>query len=129
MKLSEFAVKKPITTIMTVISVMVLGVISLFRLPLEYMPSITYPAMYISVNYPSSSPEEVERLIARPIEEMMGTLSAVKGISSTASGSNASIRLEFDMKADMDLVSVHIRDRLDQVRSLLPDDAIPCKLS
>lgn len=122
MKLSEFAVKKPITTIMTVISVIVLGVISLFRLPLEYMPSITYPAMYISVNYPSSSPEEVERLIARPIEEMMGTLSAVKGISSTASGSNASIRLEFDMKADMDLVAVHIRDRLDQVRSLLPDD-------
>jgi HAE1 family hydrophobic/amphiphilic exporter-1 len=91
-------------------------------LPLEYMPSITFPAMYISVNYPSSSPEEVERLIARPIEEMMGTLSAVKGISSTASGSNASIRLEFDMNADMDLVSVHIRDRLDQVRSLLPDD-------
>lgn len=122
MKMSEFAVKKPITTVMIVISVMVLGVISLFRLPLEYMPSLTWPAMYVSVNYPSSSPEEVERLIARPIEEIMGTLSAVKGISSTASGSSARIRLEFDMKADMDLVAVHIRDRLDQVRGLLPDD-------
>ncbi|MDA0711730.1 MAG: efflux RND transporter permease subunit, partial [bacterium] len=122
MKMSEFAINKPITSVMAVISVMVLGVISLFRLPLEYMPSITYPAIYISVNYPSSSPEEVERLIARPIEEIMGTLSAVKGISSTASGSNASIRLEFDMGADMDLVAVHIRDRLDQVRNLLPDD-------
>ncbi|MFT5365070.1 MAG: HAE1 family hydrophobic/amphiphilic exporter-1 [Candidatus Latescibacterota bacterium] len=122
MKMSEFAVKRPITTIMTVISIMVLGVISLFRLPLEYMPSITFPSMYISVNYPSSSPEEVARLIARPIEEMMGTLSDVKGISSTASGSSARIRLEFDMKADMDLVAVHVRDRLDQVRNLLPDD-------
>ena len=122
MKMSEFAVNKPITTVMIVISVMVLGVISLFRLPLEYMPSITFPAMYVSVDYPSSSPEEVERLIARPIEEIMGTLSAVQGISSTASGSSARIRLEFSMDADMDLVAVHVRDRLDQVRNLLPDD-------
>lgn len=122
MKMSEFAVNKPITTVMVVISVMVLGVISLFRLPLEYMPSITFPAMYISVDYPSSSPQEVERLIARPIEEIMGTLSSVKGISSTASGSSARIRLEFAMDADMDLVAVHVRDRLDQVRNLLPDD-------
>lgn len=122
MKMSEFAVKKPITTVMLVISVMVLGAISLFRLPLEYMPSIIYPAMYVSVDYPSSSPQEVERLISRPIEEMMGTLSAVKGISSTSSGSGSRIRLEFAMDADMDLASVHIRDRLDQVRNLLPDD-------
>jgi HAE1 family hydrophobic/amphiphilic exporter-1 len=120
--MSEFAVNRPITTVMTVISVMVLGVISLFRLPLEYMPSFTWPAMYVSVDYPSSSPEEVARLIARPIEDIMGTLSDVKGISSTASGSSARIRLEFDMKADMDLVAVHVRDRLDQVRNLLPDD-------
>ncbi len=122
MKLSEFSINKPITTIMIALSVMVLGVIALSRLPLEYMPSLTFPSMFISINYPSSSPEEVERNITRPVEEIMGTLSSVKAISSSSSNTGSRIRLEFDMKADMDLASVHIRDRLDQVSPLLPDD-------
>ncbi|MDP6779088.1 MAG: efflux RND transporter permease subunit, partial [Candidatus Latescibacteria bacterium] len=80
MKLSEYAIHKPITTVMVTLSIVVLGFISLFRLPLEYAPSLTWPAMYINVNYPSSSPEEVERSITRPIEEVMGTLSHLKSI-------------------------------------------------
>lgn len=107
---------------MVALSVMVLGWISLFQLPLEYMPNLTWPAMYVNVNYPSSSPEEVERNISRPIEEIMGTLSAVKSLSSSSYANRSWIRLEFDLDADMDLVAVHIRDRLDQVRNLLPDD-------
>tara|TARA_Y100000588_G_scaffold382550_1_gene470255 strand:+ start:1624 stop:2934 length:1311 start_codon:yes stop_codon:yes gene_type:complete len=107
---------------MVALSVMVLGWISLFRLPLEYMPNLTWPAMYVNVNYPSSSPEKVERNISRPIEEIMGTLSAVKSLSSSSYANRSSIRFEFDLDADMDLVAVHIRDRLDQVRNLLPDD-------
>lgn len=122
MNISESAIRRPITAIMVAMSVIVLGWISLFRLPLEYMPDLTWPAVYIQVNYPSSSPEEVERNISRPIEEIMGTLTGVKSLSSSSYGTRSSIRIEFDLDADMDLVSVHIRDRLDQVRNLLPDD-------
>ncbi len=122
MNISESAIRKPITTIMVAISVVVLGWISLFRLPLEYLPDVTFPSVSITVNYPSSSPEEIERKISRPIEEVMSTLAGVKGLSSSSSGSSASVRVEFDVDVDMDLASVHVRDRIDQVRGLLPDD-------
>ena len=122
MKLSEFAIHKPISTIMLAISIVVMGFISLFRLPLEYLPSLTFPRIFVSVNYPSSSPEEIERFITRPIEEILGTMSGIEGISSSSSGSSARIGMEFAMDADMDLVGVHIRDRLDQVRADLPED-------
>ena len=116
MKLSEYAIRKPITAIMIALSVVVLGAISLFRLPLMYAPNVSWPSMYINANYPSSSPEEIERGITRPIEEIMGTLSGVKGITSRSYDSRCYIRLEFGFGTDMDLMSVHVRDRLDQGR-------------
>ncbi|MDP6039271.1 MAG: efflux RND transporter permease subunit, partial [Candidatus Latescibacteria bacterium] len=122
MKLSEYAIHKPISTIMITISIMVMGFISLFRLPLEYLPSLSFPFLRIGVNYPSSSPEEIERFITRPIEEILGTMSGIESMSSSSSGSSSSIRMEFSMGADMDLVGIQIRDRLDQVRADLPDD-------
>ena len=122
MKLSDYAIHKPITTIMVAISVVVLGAISLLRLPLEYLPNITFPVMYVNVDYPSSSPEEIERSISRPLEEVMGTLSHVKALSSRSYNNRGYVRLEFELNADMDLMAVHVRDRLDQVRNDLPDD-------
>jgi HAE1 family hydrophobic/amphiphilic exporter-1 len=133
MKLSEFCIRKPITTMMVALSAVVLGLISLTKLPLNSTPNIAWPSMWIFVPYASSSPEEVDRLITRPIEGMMGTLTHVKRISSTSgavgssrgssSGSGgAQIRLEFDYGTDMDMMAVDVRDRLDQVRPLLPPD-------
>jgi HAE1 family hydrophobic/amphiphilic exporter-1 len=122
MKLSEYAIRKPITAIMIALSVIVLGAISLFRLPLMYAPNVSWPSMYINASYPSSSPEEIERGITKPIEEIMGTLSGVKAIKSRSYDSRCWVRLEFGFGTDMDLMSVHVRDRLDQVRGQLPDD-------
>ena len=122
MKISEYAIKKPITTVMITLSLIVLGVISLFRLPLEYAPDLSWPSIYVSVSYPSSSPEEIERTITRPIEEMMSTLSGVKSINSRSYGSRSRVRMEFDYGTDMDMVAIQVRDRLDQARALLPDD-------
>ncbi|MFT5365346.1 MAG: HAE1 family hydrophobic/amphiphilic exporter-1 [Candidatus Latescibacterota bacterium] len=122
MSISEYAIRKPITAVMVTLSLVVLGIISLFRLPLAYAPDLSWPSMYISVSYPSSSPEEIERSITRPIEEMMSTLSGVKSLSSRSYGSRCWVRMEFDYGTDMDMVSIQVRDRLDQARILLPDD-------
>lgn len=122
MKLSEYAIRKPITAVMIALSVIVLGAISLFRLPLMYAPNVSWPSMYINASYPSSSPEEIERGITRPIEEIMGTLSGVKALKSRSYDSRCWVRLEFGFGTDMDLVLVHVRDRLDQVKGQLPDD-------
>ena len=122
MNISQFSIHKPISTIMMILSFLVIGAISLTRLPLEYAPDLSWPSMYVSVSYPSSSPDEVERAITRPIEEVMATLSGVKGISSRSYDSRSRIRLSFSFGTDMDLMSIQVRDRLDAVRSLLPDD-------
>ena len=92
MKLSDQAIHKPITTIMIALSVLVLGAISVTRLPLAWAPDLTWPSMIIFVQYPSSSPEEVEREITQPLEEVMGTLAHVKSLSSQSSGSRCRVR-------------------------------------
>ncbi|MFQ5751974.1 MAG: efflux RND transporter permease subunit, partial [bacterium] len=122
MNISDFSVKKPITMLMAILSVIVLGALALQRLPLTFLPDISSSTLRIQVPYASSSPQEVERLITRPIEEIMGTVSNLDKISSTSSANNSNIRLEFLDGTDMGLASVEVRDRLDRVRPQLPDD-------
>ena len=122
MNISEFSVKKPITMLMIILSIIVLGFMGLQRLPLTFFPDISSSTLRISVPYTSSSPQEVERLIARPIEEVMGTVPHLERLSSTSSANNASIAVSFLEGTDMGLASVAVRDRLDRVRPLLPED-------
>jgi HAE1 family hydrophobic/amphiphilic exporter-1 len=122
MELSEFSVQKPITMLMVILSIIVLGFLALQRLPLAFLPNFSSDDVDISVPYASSSPEEVERLIARPIEEIMSTLPHLENISSTSSAEDARIEVQFTDGTDMGLASVGVRDRLDRVRPQLPDD-------
>ncbi|MCB9500836.1 MAG: efflux RND transporter permease subunit [Deferribacteres bacterium] len=122
MSIPEFAVKRPITMLMIIVSVLVIGLLSLNRLPLTFFPEFSSSHLRIDVPYPSSSPQEVERLITKPIEDMMGTVTNLESMSSSSSGSGSNVNLEFVAGTDMDLASVEVRDRIDRVRSLLPDD-------
>ncbi|MFQ5639187.1 MAG: efflux RND transporter permease subunit [bacterium] len=122
MNISEFSVKKPITMLMVILSIIVLGMLALQRLPLAFLPNFSSDSVRISVPYTSSSPEEIERLITRPIEEIMGTVSHLEKITSTSSANESNVRLEFVSGTDMGLAAVEVRDRLDRVRPQLPDD-------
>ncbi|MCA9743337.1 MAG: efflux RND transporter permease subunit [Deferribacteres bacterium] len=122
MNIAEFSVKKPITMLMVLVSIVVLGFLGLKRLPLTFIPEIESQRLRISVPYQSSSPQEIERNITRPIEEMMGTLPNLEKISSTSSANQSNVSVEFMAGTDMDLASVEVRDRLDRVRPLLPSD-------
>jgi HAE1 family hydrophobic/amphiphilic exporter-1 len=122
MNISEFSVNKPISMLMLILSIIVLGLLALDRLPLAFLPNFSSDDVDISVPYVSSSPQEVERLITRPIEEIMGTLPHLKNISSTSSADGSRIEVEFVDGIDMGLAAVAVRDRLDRVRSQLPDD-------
>ncbi len=122
MNISEFAVKRPITMLMIILSIIVIGILSLNRLPLTFLPEISSSTLRIDVPYPSSSPQEVERLISKPIEDMMGTLSNLEKMTSTSASTGSNVRLSFLAGTDMDLASVEVRDRLDRVRPNLPAD-------
>lgn len=121
MKISRFAVRRPILTIMVSFIVIILGSISLSRLSIDLMPDISPPTLSISAIYENASPEEVEKLITRPIEEAMSALTGLEEVSSRSSEGSARIRMTFVWGTDMEASANEIRDRLDRVH--LPDDA------
>ena len=79
MTLPEIAIKRPVTVLMVLISLIVLGGVALIRLPLAFMPDITEPQLFVQLPYQNASPEQVERMIVRPVEDALGS---VKGLQS-----------------------------------------------
>jgi HAE1 family hydrophobic/amphiphilic exporter-1 len=122
MNLPEFSIRKPVSVIVVMLIFITIGVISILKLPLEMMPDTTFPGLMVQIPYPSSSPEEVERTITRPLEDVLATVNNLENMSSTSSASSCWIHLQFTGGTNMDLASMQIRDKIDQVRSELPSD-------
>ncbi len=123
MKLSRFSVHHRIFTIMAVLIVMILGGISLFRLPIDLMPDITYPTLSVSTTYENASPEEIEELITRPVEEAMSAVPGVEEVTSFSSEGRSNVRISFSWGTDLDAAAADVRDRLDRVVPRLPEEA------
>ncbi|MCR4344279.1 MAG: efflux RND transporter permease subunit [Candidatus Scalindua sp.] len=122
MNIPEFAVKRPITTLMIILSVLVIGWISLYRIPLLYIPEITGHSLRVNVPFKSSSPQEVEDLITLQVEDALGTVKHVETIESTSTDASSEVSLEFKMGTDMDLATLEVRDKIEQIRNDLPDE-------
>ncbi len=118
----RFAVHRRVTMAMAVLGVLVLGWFSLTRLPLEFLPSFSSSFVTVRAPYASSSPQETERLIVRPLEDSLGTINGIDTLTATATSSSGSVRVGFVDGTDMDLAAVDVRDRVDRVRNLLPED-------
>ncbi len=123
MKLAEFAVRRPVTILMLMAIIAVLGWISLSRLPIDLYPDIEVPVIGVITTYPDAGPFEVENLVTRPMESAMATVNNVKNISSISSRSSSIVIAEFDWGINMDFASLDVREKVDQVRSYLPDEA------
>ncbi len=120
---SRFAVHRPVLTVMVSLIVIIVGIISFRRLPIDLMPDITYPTLSISTEYENASPEEVEELITRPIEEAMSAVPGVEEVTSVSAEGNSSVRVTFTWGTDLDAAANDIRDRLDRILPRLPEDA------
>jgi len=123
MRPSRFAVHHPVFTIMAVLIVMILGGISLSRLPIDLMPDVTYPTLSISTTYENASPREIEELITRPIEEAMSAVPGVEQVTSVSAEGQSQVRVSFTWATDLDSAANDVRDRLDRVAPRLPDEA------
>ncbi len=123
MRISRFAVHRPIFTIMVVLIVLLLGTISLFRLPIDLMPDISYPTLSISCSYENAGPEEIEELITRPIEQALSAVPGVEELTSMSTEGQSTVRVTFAWGTDLDAAANDIRDRLDRVINRLPEDA------
>ena len=118
----RFAVERRVTMGMIILGVFVLGWLSLIRLPLEFLPSFSSSNITVMAPYRSSSPEEVERLVVRPLEDALGTINGIDTMSANAAADSARITLSFVDGTDMDMAAVDVRDRVDRARHLLPGD-------
>src|SRR5690554_2433598 len=120
--LASWALRCPVTTCMVFLSMLLLGAISSRLLPLEKFPGIEIPEIVVQVPYPNSTPAEVERLITRPLEEALATLSNVKRMRSTSSSDAAEVLLQFEWGQDINSQSIEAREKVDAVKHILPDD-------
>jgi HAE1 family hydrophobic/amphiphilic exporter-1 len=123
MNLPRFSVHHPITTVMAALIVIILGGISLMRLSIDLMPDITYPTLSISTDYENASPEEIEELVTRLIEEAMSAVPGVEEVTSASIEGSSRVRVTFGWGTNLDEAANEIRDRLDRIVGRLPEDA------
>lgn len=122
--ISKFSVKKPYTVLVGVVLAIVLGVVSFTRMTADLLPSISLPYVIVMTTYIGASPETVETVVTRPIEASMATVSNIESVSSVSSESYSMVILEFAQTANMDSISLEIRENLDQLTAYWDDDLI-----
>ena len=120
---TDIALRRPITTVMVFLALTLIGLIATKLLPLEQFPDITFPGMQVTIPYAGSTPEEIEELITRPVEEALSTLSGIKELQSTSRENEAEFQIQFDWGTDIEAVSFEVRTKLDSVRGQLPAGA------
>lgn len=123
MKLVDLTIEKPITTSMIFLGVIILGIISLKKLPQELLPPVNYPQLTIITSYSKASPSEMEKLITKVIEESVGTVGGIKKISSISREGSSLVICDFLWGTNMNFAALETREKIDLVKEKFPRDA------
>ncbi len=121
MTVPEIAIRRPVTTLMVIVSVLVLGGVALTRLPLAFMPEVEEPRLFVHIPFPNSTPEQTERLVVRPVEEALGSVKGVESMWSSCDPDGGRVRLEFAWGHELNLARAEVLERIDRIRDELPD--------
>ena len=121
MGLTRYVLKRPVTTILALLCILVFGISSVFSATLEQMPDTDQPMLIVRASYQGATPEDMDELVTKPIEDQVSRLEGVKSMSSTSNEGNAMIMLEYDYDADMDDAYNELTRSLNSMRGL-PDD-------
>ena len=122
--ISRYSVKKPYTVFVAVVLVIVLGVVSFTKMTTDLLPSMNLPYAIVMTTYAGASPETVESIVTRPVEQSMATVSNIENVSSLSAENYSLVILEFAQTANMDSVTIEMRENLDQLKAMWDDDSI-----
>lgn len=111
----KFSVKKPFTVLVSVIAVLVLGFVAFSNMTPDLLPSIELPYVVLVTAYPGASPEQVEDMVTRPLEQAMATLEKIENVTSTSNESSSMIMMEFAADVNMDTTTVDILQKISQI--------------
>ncbi len=118
----EFSVNRKVTILMVSIALVAFGLVGFSRLPINLLPSLSYPSLTVQTEFPNAAPAEVEQLITRPVEEVVGVLKGLKQIHSVSRSGVSEVTLEFGWEADMTNLAMDIREKLDRLELPLEAD-------
>jgi len=122
MTLPELAIKRHVTMLMVLVSLVVLGLVAFVRLPLGFLPEVEEPQLFVRLPYASASPEQIEQQVVRPVEDALGSVSGLRSIWSRCDTEGGVIRLDLDWATDLHLARVEVWEKLDRIRRDLPED-------
>ena len=120
MHIAYYTTRRPIATSMFFLAVVLLGVVSFSRLPVNLLPDITFPRLLIWTNYRDVGPVEIEEFVTIPIEETVSTVPGVQRVHSTSRAGISLVTVEFTWGTDMDFTALTLREKLDNLSPILP---------
>src|SRR5688572_16251429 len=120
MSLPTLAVRRPITTVMALVCVVIIGSIALSRMRLAFLPEIDAPFIGVQIPYVNSNPWQIEKEITKPVEEALSTLSGIKKLHSSSNADSAEVFMEFDWGQDLDIIRMQVSEKVDQIKPSLP---------
>jgi hydrophobic/amphiphilic exporter-1 (mainly G- bacteria), HAE1 family len=123
MPLTDTAVKRPVATMMVFLIIITLGIAGLRHLPIDLLPPIEFPQLTVAINYPNVGPEEIEKVITRPVENAIAGVPGVERIRSRSSLGESRVTLDFARGTKLDEAANDLRAALDPIRSWLPREA------
>ena len=123
MSLYSSSVKRPVTTILVFVAIVILGLFSLQKLPIDLYPDIETNTIMVMTSYQGASAEDIEQNVTRPLENTLNSVEHLKHITSNSKENISIVTLEFEYGYDIDVLTNDVRDKLNMVSSMLPDDA------
>ncbi len=122
MTLPELAIRRHVTMLMILVSVVVLGGVALLRLPLAFLPDFERPMLFVQLPYQNASPAQIERAIVRPMEEALGSLRGLRNMWSGCDQDGGNLFLEFAWGTNMQVARTEVWEKIDRARGELPAD-------
>lgn len=123
MGLTKYVLKRPVTTVLAILCLVVFGISSITSSKLELIPEMNMPMMLVSTVYPGASPDDINELVTGPIEDQVGILNGIKNTTSMSSENVSIVLLEYEYGTDMDKAYTDLKKKMDSVQSELPEDA------
>ena len=125
MFLSDLSIRKPVLVTMIVMSFAVIGLYSFLRLGVDNWPDVSFPFAVVSVIYPGAGPEEIESQVIKPVEDEITTIAGIRHITSQCLENRGLIFVEFELGTKIDFAAMDIKDKVDAILPLLPEDLEP----
>lgn len=124
MSLPELSIKRPVFITCILLLLIVLGIFSFKKLPIDLFPDVTFPVVTVTTPYPGAGPKEVELLVSKPLEEEIGTISGLKSLRSSNREGVSIVVAEFTLETDVKYAEQQVRDKVATAKRKLPDDIL-----